>query len=186
MRAIGEVAREYADGPVENPEFGESRIDSTARQPVQLHWIKLEDVPASWERLESVGVTTRSAGGDSMRNISGCPVAGKDGNEFVETEELLDRLTEDLRGDPDLAGMPRTFDISVTVCREGSAQDSINDIGLERAEKEVDGESVRGFNVRVGGGESRASRDPAASQRTDTGACTPVPYVDTAESVEHW
>lgn len=165
LRAIGETAREYADGPMENPEFGESWIDFTTRQSVQLHWIKLEDVPAIWEKLESVGLTTRSAGGDSMRNISGCPVAGKDVNEFVETEQLLDRLMEDLRGDPDLAAMPRKFNVSVTGCREGCAQDSINDVGLEPAVKEVDGEAVRGFNVRVGGG--LGSREPREARPLD-------------------
>jgi len=71
LRAIAEVAaRDYASGPVSNPEFGDSWIDLTTRQSVQLHWIKLEDVPEIWEKLESVGVTTRSSGGDTMRNIS--------------------------------------------------------------------------------------------------------------------
>ncbi len=165
LRAIGEVARDYASGPVKNPEYGESWIDLTTRQSVQLHWIKLEDVPEIFEKLESVGVTSRSAGGDSMRNISGCPVAGKDVNEFVESADLLEKLMEDLRGDDDLAAMPRKFNISVTGCREGCAQDSINDIGLEPAEKVIDGEPVRGFNVRVGGG--LGSREPREARPID-------------------
>ncbi|MFT4903610.1 MAG: ferredoxin-nitrite reductase [Natronomonas sp.] len=151
LRAIGEVAREYATGPVENPEFGNGYIDLTTRQSIQLHWLKLEDVPEIWEKLESVGVTSRSAGGDTMRNITGCPLAGK-GEEYVDTQPLLDRFQSELRGDDDLANMPRKFNISATGCHEGCAQDSINDIGLEPAEKTVDGESVKGFNVRVGGG----------------------------------
>jgi ferredoxin-nitrite reductase len=154
FRAIGEAAREYATGPVENPEFGNAFVDFTTRQSIQLHWLKLEDIPAVWEKLESVGVTSRSAGGDTMRNISGCPVAGKDAKEYVESRELLDRLQADLRGDDALANMPRKFNISVTGCREGCAQDSINDIGLEPAHKldAETGEEIEGFNVRVGGG----------------------------------
>jgi ferredoxin-nitrite reductase len=163
LRAIGEVARDYATGPVDNPEFGDAWIDLTTRQSIQLHWLNLEDVPAIWEKLESVGVTTRSSGGDTMRNIVGCPVAGKDEAELIETQSLLDRLQADLRGDDDLANMPRKFNISVTGCREGCAQDAINGIGLEPAEKEVDGTVVTGFNVRIGGGlggrEPRRARD---------------------------
>ena len=166
LRAIGEVARDYATGPVENPEFGDAWIDFTTRQSIQLHWIKLEDVPAIWDKLESVGVTTRSSGGDTMRNIVGCPVAGKDEAELVETQPLLERLQEDLRGDDDLANMPRKFNISVTGCREGCAQDAINGIGLEPAEKEIDGEVVTGFNVRIGGG--TGSREPRRARSVDT------------------
>ena len=152
LRAIGEVAREYAVGPVSNPEFGNGWIDFTTRQSIQLHWIKLEDVPAVWEKLESVGVTSRSAGGDTMRNISGCPVAGKSPDEIIDTLPILDRFQSEIREDNSLCNMPRKFNISITGTPEGGAQDSINDIGLEPATKEVDGEEVLGFNVRVGGG----------------------------------
>ncbi len=152
LRAIGEVAREYAVGPTSNPEFGNGWIDLTTRQSIQLHWIKLEDVPEIWEKLEAVGVTTRSAGGDTMRNITGSPVAGKEKDEVVETLPLLERFQEEIRGDDALCNMPRKFNISISGTPDGSAQDSINDIGLEPAKKEIDGEEVIGFNVRVGGG----------------------------------
>src|SRR6056297_3435928 len=151
LRAIGEVARDYAQGPVENPEFGNGYIDFTTRQSIQLHWIKLEDVPEIWEKLESVGVSSRSSGGDTMRNISSCPVAGK-AEEYIESRPILDEIQETIRGDDDLCNMPRKFNISVSGCRQGCAQDAINDIGLEPAHKFIDGEEVKGFNVRVGGG----------------------------------
>jgi len=152
LRAIGEVAREYAVGPTSNPEFGNGWLDFTTRQSVQLHWIKLEDVPEIWEKLEAVGVTTRSAGGDTMRNITGSPVAGKEKDEVVETLPLLERFQEEIRGDNALCNMPRKFNISISGTPDGSAQDSINDIGLEPARKEIDQQKVIGFNVRVGGG----------------------------------
>jgi len=163
LRAVGEVAREYASGPVDNPEFGDTWIDFTTRQSIQLHWLKLEDIPEIWEKLEGVGLRSRSSGGDTMRNITGCPVAGRDKEEFVDSQSVLEEIQAKLRDDDDLANMPRKFNISVTGCREGCAQDSINGIGLEPAEKEVDGETVRGFNVRVGGGlggrEARRARE---------------------------
>ena len=164
LRAIGEVARDYAQGPAENPEFGNGWIDLTTRQSIQLHWLKLEDIPEIWEKLEAVGVSSRSAGGDTMRNISGCPVAGK-AEEYVESRELLDEIQDGIRGDDDLANMPRKFNISVTGCRQGCAQDALNDIGLEPAHKFVDAEEVKGFNVRAGGG--LGGREPRAARPLD-------------------
>jgi ferredoxin-nitrite reductase len=165
LRAIGEVAREYASGPVENPVFGDAWIDLTTRQSVQLHWIELEDVPAIWEKLESVGVHSHSSGGDSMRNISACPVAGRDTNEFIDSRDLVERFDTELRREDAMANLPRKFNISVTGCCEGCAQDSINDVGLEPAEKEIDGEPVRGYNVRVGGG--LGGRQPRTARPLD-------------------
>ncbi|AGB30088.1 nitrite and sulfite reductase 4Fe-4S region [Natrinema pellirubrum DSM 15624] len=164
LRTIGEVAREYAKGPVANPEFGNGWIDLTTRQSVQLHWLKLEDVPEIWEQLEAAGVHSRSAGGDTMRNISGCPLHGK-AEEFVEAGPLLERFEEELRKDDSLANMPRKFNISASGCTVGCAQDSLNDIGFEPATKEVDGEEVRGFNVRIGGG--LGGRQPRAATPLD-------------------
>ncbi|RRJ29533.1 nitrite/sulfite reductase [Halocatena pleomorpha] len=151
LQAIGEVSRDYAQGPARNPEFGNGWIDLTTRQSIQLHWIKLEDIPEIWDRLEAVGVSSRSAGGDTMRNISGCPVAEK-ADEYIESRPILEKIQATIRNDDDLCNMPRKFNISVTGCRQGCAQDSINDIGLEPAHKFISGEDVKGFNVRVGGG----------------------------------
>ncbi|MFB6081198.1 MAG: nitrite/sulfite reductase [Halanaeroarchaeum sp.] len=165
LRAIAEVADEYAQGPVENPRWGNGWVDYTTRQSIQLHWLRLEDIPAVWEKLEAVGVSSRSAGGDTMRNISGCPVAGKDAAEYVPTRGLLDEIEDGIRGDDDLANLPRKFNISVTGCRQGCAQDAINDVALEPAHRPVDGEDVKGFNVRVGGG--LGGREPRKARSLD-------------------
>ena len=164
LRVIGEVAQEYATGPVENPEFGNGWIDLTTRQSVQLHWLKLEDVPEIWAKLEAEGVHSRSSGGDTMRNISGSALHGKV-EEYVEAGPVLERFEEELRGDDALANMPRKFNISVTGTTSGCAQDSLNDIGFEPARKEIDGEEVRGFNVRIGGG--LGGRQPRAATPLD-------------------
>lgn len=165
LRVIAEVARDYATGPAENPEWGNGWIDFTTRQSIQLHWLKLGDVPAIWEKLESVGVSSRSSGGDTMRNISGCPLAGKSAAEYVESRDLLDDIEEGIRGDDDLANLPRKFNISVTGCRVGCAQDSINDVALEPAHRPVNGDDTRGFNVRVGGG--LGGREPRPARPLD-------------------
>jgi len=99
-----------------------------------------------------------------MRNITGCPVAGK-GEEYVQSRPILDEIQETIRGDDSLSNMPRKFNISVSGCRQGCAQDSINDVGLEPAHTLVDGEHVEGFNVRVGGG--LGGREPRPARPLD-------------------
>ncbi|MFB6159864.1 MAG: nitrite/sulfite reductase [Haloferacaceae archaeon] len=152
---VAEVAREYATGPATNPEFGDAYVDWTTRQSIQLHWINLEDVPEIFEKLESVGLSTRQACGDSWRNVVGCPVAGKDRNEYVDALPLAEGLHETYKGHEGHANLPRKWKVSVTGCREGCGQGDINDLAFEPARRERDGEVVRGFNVRVGGGLSR-------------------------------
>ena len=151
LRVIGEVAKEYATGPEDNPEFGDAYCDWTTRQSVQLHWIKLEDIPEIFEKLESVGLSTQQACGDSWRNIVGCPVAGKDKHEHVDAWGVAENLHETFKGDDDYANLPRKWKVAVAGCDEGCAQGDINDLAFEPAEKDGD----VGFNVRVGGGLSR-------------------------------
>ncbi|WEL27055.1 nitrite/sulfite reductase [Haloferax volcanii] len=152
---VAEVADEYARGPAENPIFGNGYVDWTTRQSIQLHWIKLEDTPEIFDKLESVGLSTQQACGDSWRNIVGCPVAGKDKHEHVDALPVAMELNETFKGNDDHSNLPRKWKVSVTGCREGCGQGDINDLALEPATKEIDGEETKGFNIRIGGGLSR-------------------------------
>ncbi|GGC70222.1 nitrite/sulfite reductase [Haloferax sulfurifontis] len=152
---VAEVADEYARGPAENPIFGNGYVDWTTRQSIQLHWIKLEDIPEIFDKLESVGLSTQQACGDSWRNIVGCPVAGKDKHEHVDALPVAMELNETFKGNDDHSNLPRKWKVSVTGCREGCGQGDINDLALEPATKEIDGEEKKGFNIRIGGGLSR-------------------------------
>ncbi|WP_416840103.1 nitrite/sulfite reductase [Haloferax sp. DFSO52] len=152
---VAEVADEYARGPAENPIFGNGYVDWTTRQSIQLHWIKLEDIPEIFDKLESVGLSTQQACGDSWRNIVGCPVAGKDKHEHVDALPVAMELNETFKGNDDHSNLPRKWKVSITGCREGCGQGDINDLALEPATKELDGEKTKGFNIRVGGGLSR-------------------------------
>ncbi len=160
---VAEVADEYARGPAENPIFGNGWVDWTTRQSIQLHWIKLEDIPEIFDKLESVGLSTQQACGDSWRNIVGCPVAGKDKHEHVDALSVATGLHETYKGNDDYVNLPRKWKVAVTGCREGCGQGDINDLAYEPATKVIDGEEVRGFNVCVGGGlarnEERLARD---------------------------
>jgi ferredoxin-nitrite reductase len=159
LRVVGEVASEYATGPVENPEFGESYADFTTRQSIQLHWIKVEDIVDVWDELESAGLSTVQACGDSWRNIVGCPVAGKDEHEHVDALETVQAFQSEFKENDRYKNMPRKWKVAVTGCREGCGQGDINDLAFEPATKD----GVTGYNVRVGGGlarnEPRLARD---------------------------
>ena len=170
LEVVADVADEYARGPVDNPEFGAAVCDWTTRQSIQLHWIKLEDIPEIWEKLETVGLSTQQACGDSWRNIVGCPVAGKDTNEFIDAWPVAEELNSRFKGDEDHSNLPRKWKVSVTGCTEGCGQGDINDLAFEPATKEIGGETVKGFNVRVGGGLAR--KEPRFSRSIDV-FCTP-------------
>ncbi len=148
-REIGRIAHEHARGPYPNPVFGDGFLDITTRQDVQLHWIRIGAVPEIWRRLESVGLTTVQACGDSARNVLCCPVSGLDADEVLDAYPVARAISEYFTGNREYANLPRKFKMSVTGCREDCAQAEINDIGLAPA-RAPDG-SV-GFNVRVGGG----------------------------------
>ncbi|MFC4450678.1 nitrite/sulfite reductase [Halorussus aquaticus] len=163
LRVVGEVAREYATGPVENPEFGDAYADFTTRQSIQLHWIKVEDIPDIFEKLESVGLSTIQACGDSWRNIVGSPVAGRDADEHLDVWPVVQNLHDEFKGNDLYENLPRKWKVAVTGDTRGAGQGDINDLAFEPAVKTTDGEEVEGFNVRVGGGlarkEPRFARD---------------------------
>ncbi|ELZ29756.1 ferredoxin--nitrite reductase [Halosimplex carlsbadense 2-9-1] len=165
LEVVAEIADEYARGPVDNPEFGGAYCDWTTRQSIQLHWIKLEDIPEIFEKLEANGLGTQQACGDSWRNIVGCPVAGKDKHEHIDAWPVAEELHETFKGNDDFSNLPRKWKVAVTGCDQGCGQGDINDLAYEPATKEVDGEEQLGFNIRVGGGLSR--KEPRFSRSLD-------------------
>ena len=146
---IGEVAETFARGPVRNPVWGEGFCDLTTRQDIQLHWIRIGDVPEIWRQLEEVGITTVQACGDSARNVLCCPLSGVDGAEVVEAYPVAKAISTFFTGNREYANLPRKFKISVTGCTEDCVQIELNDIGLWPARLE---DGTLGFNVLVGGG----------------------------------
>ena len=180
LRVVGEIADEYARGPADNPEFGSAWADYTTRQSIQLHWIQLEDVPDIFEKLEAHGLSTIQACGDSWRNIVGSPVAGRDADEHIDVWPLVQELNEDFKGNPDHSNLPRKWKVAVTGDTRGAGQGDINDLAFEPAVKEIDGEEVKGFNVRVGGGLAR--KEPRFARDIDV-FCTPDRMTDVAGGV---
>ncbi len=154
-RTIGRIADEHARGPEVNPVFDEGFCDITTRQDVQLHWIKLADVPEIWRQLEKVGMTTVQACGDSARNVLCCPVAGIDAEEVFDAYPVAEAISAFFTGNREYSNLPRKFKISVTGCRDDCAQAELNDVGLWPA-RHPDG--ALGFNLLVGGGLSDGAR----------------------------
>jgi ferredoxin-nitrite reductase len=153
-RRLGEVVDAFAHGP-DNPVWGDRYCDLTTRQDVQLHWVRIGDVPRIWALLEEVGITTVQACGDSARNVLGCPVAGVDADEVFDASPIARQISDFFTGNREYANLPRKFKLSVTGCREDCAQAEINDVGLWPAKLE---DGTVGLNLLVGGGLSDGPR----------------------------
>ena len=154
-KVVGRIAADFAHGPEPNPHFGNNFLDLTTRQDVQMHWIRMQDVPEIWRRLEVAGITTVQACGDSARNVLCCPVSGLGRAEVIDAYPVAHAINAYFTGNREYANLPRKFKISVTGCLEDCAQAEINDIGLLPARLE---DGTLGFNLRVGGGLSDGPR----------------------------
>src|ERR687890_440260 len=154
-RVVGKIAADFARGPVPNPHFGNNFLDLTTRQDVQMHWIKMENVPEIWRRLEEIGITTVQACGDSARNVLCCPVSGLGYDEAIDAYPVAQAISAYFTGNREYANLPRKFKMSVTGCLEDCAQAEINDVGMLPARLE---DGTLGFNLHVGGGLSDGPR----------------------------
>jgi sulfite reductase (ferredoxin) len=145
-RAIGKISQD----------FGRDVADVTDRQNIQLHWIRLPDIPEIWERLESVGLQTVDACGDTPRNILGCPLAGVDADEVIDGTPYVVQLNELIVNNHELfSNLPRKYKPSVTGCRHQCAVHEANDVSF--VGNQLDDGSV-GFDLWVGGGLSSTPR----------------------------
>jgi sulfite reductase (ferredoxin) len=139
VRRISDISDTYARGS----------IDITNRQNFQLHWLRIEDIPAIWESLAEVGWTSMGACGDNPRTVTGCPLAGVEHDELIDASPIAIAVDKHLNGNPEYGNLPRKFKITITGCQHWCSYPEINDIGVT-AVRRADG--VVGFHVRVGGG----------------------------------
>jgi len=128
--------------------YGRDIADVTDRQNIQLHWIRIEDVPNIFESLEAVGLTTCEACGDTPRNMLGCPLAGVDAAEIFDATPMLLETNSRFVGDPQFSNLPRKFKTSISGCAQQCAQHEINDVSFVATELD----STKGFDLWVGGG----------------------------------
>lgn len=143
VRAIAEVAQNYARG----------LVDITVRQNIQLHWIRIEDLPDVLDKLWRAGLTTKGSCGDDTRNITGCPLAGVDADEVFDASPLASELERLLVGNPEFYNLPRKFKIAITGCRSWCCYPEINDVGFTGVLRKLPfGQIERGFSLRIAGG----------------------------------
>ena len=139
LRVIAYISRRYARGTA----------DVTDRQNIQLHWIEIENVPDIWEALESVGLSTTEACGDTPRVILGCALAGIDADEIIDGAPEIAAIGEQYIGDAAFSNLPRKFKSAISGCPAQCAIHEINDIAFVGVVK-PNGET--GYDLWVGGG----------------------------------
>ncbi|MEV7559129.1 nitrite/sulfite reductase [Streptomyces sp. NPDC048331] len=139
LRVIGEISEEFARGTA----------DLTDRQNVQYHWIRIEDVPEIWRRLEAVGLSTTEACGDTPRVILGSPVAGIAQDEIIDGTPAIDEIYRRIVGNKDFSNLPRKFKSAISGSPLLDVAHEINDIAFVGVNHPEHGP---GFDVWVGGG----------------------------------
>ncbi|MEI5674935.1 MULTISPECIES: nitrite/sulfite reductase [unclassified Nocardioides] len=139
VRALGTIGRDYA----------RDTADVTDRENIQYHWIRIEDVPAIWEVLESAGLSTLEACGDSPRPFLGSPVAGVAKDEIIDGTSALDEIYRRFIGSPEFSNFPRKFKTALTGHPGHDVSPETNDISFVGT---VHPEHGPGFDLWVGGG----------------------------------
>ncbi len=150
LRVIAELARDYSKGIT----------DLTTRQAFQLHWLKVEDLPAIFKKLEAVNINTRGAGGDAPRNITSSPLAGIEQDEAGDVQDTIEELGQILVKDKTFSNLPRKFKVSISGSLQDASQPEINDVGIYGFKKAGDKEPR--FAIQAGGG---LSRDPMLGKK---------------------
>jgi sulfite reductase (ferredoxin) len=149
LRTIADISERYARGTA----------DLTDRQNVQLHWIRIEDVPAIWEALEAVGLSTMEACGDTPRVVLGCPLAGIDADEVLDATPQIEETTARYVGDATFSNLPRKYKSVMSGCTAQCTVHEINDVAFVGV---VGPDGQPGYDLWVGGG---LSTNPMIAKR---------------------
>ena len=144
LRAIGEVSVKHGRGDAE----------LATRQNVQLHWLELASLPDVFSDLDAAGLNTAGGCGDTVRNITGCPVAGLGHGELFDASDVVRAAADFFYGNPDYVDLPRKHKITISACAHQCNAPEINCIALIGQLKD----GREGFSVSVGGGLSSVPR----------------------------
>lgn len=140
LEAIADVLENYAQ---------HDKAHITTRQDIQLHYVPLRDTPAAMRRLLQGGLTTREACGNTIRNITACPLAGVCSREHTDVTQFLNATVRHFLRKPLNQLMPRKFKISYSGCESDCAQSMIHDLGVVAVKNQ---EGKFGFKIVIGGG----------------------------------
>lgn len=143
MECLADLCEEYSDGI----------CHVTTRQDFQLHFIHLEDTPDLMRRLAAVGITTREACGNTVRNITACPLSGVCRDETFDVTPYARATADFLLGHDDAQDFGRKFKVAFSGCEQHACGlVSMHDLGFIARTRTIDGKPVRGFETYVGGG----------------------------------
>ncbi len=144
LRAIGEISNR----------FGRGDGELSTRQNIQLHWLELAKLPEVFAHLEAAGLSTAGGCGDTVRNITGCPVQGLDKRELLDCTDVVEEAARFFYGNPDFCDLPRKHKYTIAACPDRCNAPEINCVALVGV---LHG-GREGFAVRVGGGLSSVPR----------------------------
>jgi len=143
LEVMADLSEEYADGV--------SHV--TTRQDIQFHFVHIDDTPPLMRRLAAVGITTREACGNSVRNVTACPLAGVCRDEVFDVTPYARACSRFLLGHPDAQDFGRKFKIAFSGCKENPCGlVTMHDMGAVARKRVINGEEKRGFELYVGGG----------------------------------
>ena len=143
LETLADLSEEYADGVAH----------ITTRQDVQFHFVHIDDTPSLMRRLAAVGITSREACGNVVRNVTACPLAGICRDEAFDTTPYAKACSKFMMGHPDTQDFGRKFKIAFSGCQQHPCGlVTMHDMGAIAKTKIVDGKERRGFEFYVGGG----------------------------------
>ena len=143
MDLLAELGEEYSD----------EIIHITTRQDVQLHYVHIDDTVDLMRRLAAVGITTREACGNSVRNVTACPLSGVCHTEAFDVTPYANAFAHYFLGHPDVQDFGRKFKSAFSGCKqEACGLTNMHDLGAIAVTRMIDGEEKRGFELYVGGG----------------------------------
>ncbi len=157
LRTLGQISTEFA----------RDTADISDRQNVQYHWIRVEDMPEIWRRLDAVGLQTTEACGDCPRVVLGSPLAGESLNEVLDPTPAIEEIVRRYIGKPEYSNLPRKFKTAIS--GQQDVVHEINDVAFVGVQHPEHGP---GLDLWVGGG---LSTNPMLAQRL--GAWVPLAEV---------
>ncbi len=144
LRGVGRIAQEWGR------DYGEL----TTRQGLQLHWVRLDELPAVLDAVRATGLTTTGGEGDTVRNITGCPVAGIGGEELFDVRPTIAAVAEHFTGNPEYSNLPRKHKYTISACPAQCNAPEISNVALIGVIKD----GREGYALTVGGGLSNTPR----------------------------
>ena len=157
LRVLGQISTEFA----------RDTADISDRQNVQYHWIRVEDMPEIWRRLDAVGLQTTEACGDCPRVVLGSPLAGESLDEVLDPTPAIEEIVRRYVGKPEYSNLPRKFKTAISGLQD--VVHEINDVAFVGVNHPEHGP---GLDLWVGGG---LSTNPMLAQRL--GAWVPLDEV---------